>query len=361
MIVPKFMRARWTGSLIFKLKLLPVVQWGRSVFQTLRPKSLTPPIPTELIIETSSTCNLGCPLCPTGSKTGKLPRLFLTPENLKGFLRHFPDLRLVMLYSWGEPLLNPKFFDLLEIYRAHNIDTQLDTNFSLPLSDEFLDKLTTCGVSVVRTSIDGASQKTYTVYRKYGNFKLAFGNMRKIRAIQKKAGRTKPLVYWKFLVHKHNEHEIEKAKKMAASIDVPILFDQFMLSEDIPDVRIATDSLAERKDYWLPRNRKYLSPYYRSGPRKPPYLQHPCPWLFTSASIHPDGSVLPCCYAANSSSSMGNLNTQSFEEIWNSPKYQYARSLFMPGVTVPRVPVVCEVCPIYKQVKRRYPPSAQKS
>lgn len=357
LFVPNILSSRRLTTWQFYLKKLPMVQFLRSVIHRIRPKSLTPPIPNELIIETSGTCNLGCPLCVTGSRTGDLPKVFLTPDNLWKVLKQFPKLQLAMLYSWGEPLINSKFFDLMTIYRTHNIETQLDTNLSLRLSDDFLDKLTSCGLNVLRASIDGASQETYEIYRKYGNFKLAYDNLRKIREIQKSTGREKPVLYWKFLVHKHNEHEIDKAKKMAKAIDVPLLLDQFGLSDDIPDVRVDTTPFQERKKYWLPKNRHYLHPYYRGKTYKAPYLHHPCPWLFNSASIHPDGTVLPCCYVGSTASGMGNINEQPFEEIWNSPKYQYARSLFMPGVKVPRVPVICEICPIYQQVKRKYPPS----
>jgi len=56
--------------------------------------------------------------------------------------------------------------------------------------------------------VDGASQQTHEIYRVNGSFEQSFNAM-------VEAGRRNMMVEWQFIVFKHNEHEIEKAKKMA--------------------------------------------------------------------------------------------------------------------------------------------------
>ncbi len=34
-----------------------------------------------------------------------------------------------------------------------------------------------------------------------------------------------------------------------------------------------------------------------------------------------DGRVVPCCFDFNAVNTMGDLNAQTLEEIWNGPKY----------------------------------------
>lgn len=324
------------------------VEQVKRIVDTFLPKSLTPPMPAHIVIDISSRCNLACPLCPTGNGTINLKKDMLTPADFRKFIKQFPHILSVSLFNWGEPFLNAHIFDILDIAREYDIKTDIDTNFSLHFTDEKLLKIARSGLSVLRVSLDGASQKTYGVYRHGGDFELAFSNMKRLRKLQKKAGLKTPRIYWKFLVNKFNENELEKAKQMAKDIDVRLLFDYFLLADDIRDISVTPgQSIAEKRKFWLTTKKQYLAKQYQSDTLETPYFHRTCPWLFSSLVIHPDGNVLPCCYAASEESSMGNVHTQSVDEIWNSPKYQYARSLFIDGATVDRVPVICEKCPIY--------------
>jgi radical SAM protein with 4Fe4S-binding SPASM domain len=46
-----------------------------------------------------------------------------------------------------------------------------------------------------------------------------------------------------------------------------------------------------------------------------------CPPIFYSMSIHPDGSVSPCCPDWNKKLIVGNANTESLKKIWNGQNY----------------------------------------
>lgn len=314
--------------------------------------SLSPPLPQRLTVEPVSYCNLACPQCPTGNGTLTIRRGVLQPEAFERLISQFPDLRRVSLFAVGEPFLNKKIFELLAIAKRHGLGVRIDSNLSLPLSDSFLRQIAQSGLEVLQASLDGASNQTNAIYRRNGSFDLAFGNLKRLREIQKEEGFSQPEIFWKFTVNRFNEHEVPLARQMAEEIDVRFRWKPFYVVDDCPDVdQTLGMSIEELKRYWLPENEIYLAPEYRS--EKPAPL--PCRWLFESAVIHTQGQVMPCCYAAAESSQMGNLNEQSFEEIWTSPAYRYARSLFTGEESVPRVPVVCESCPIlhtYREAAR---------
>lgn len=323
------------------------VVWAKQILAQCKPKSLTPRLPTSITIDISSVCNLRCPFCPTGSRTIRLPQGYLSADDFRTHISQFPHLSSAVLCNWGEPLLNPELFQILAITRQKHIETELDTNFSLSLSDAFLLNLLQSGLGILRVSLDGASQQTYATYRKSGDFAVVFSNMERLRVLQKRKGITTPVIFWKFIVHRHNEHEMEKAVHMAKDIDVTLLFDALQLSEDIVDVRVSHEPLTTRKEFWLTTKSRYASPYYKKSAHTNPYVDRPCPWLFSSLVIHTDGSVLPCCYTASGESAMGNIRQQPITDIWHSPAYQYARSLFLPHKKMQRTPVVCEHCRIY--------------
>jgi hypothetical protein len=65
-------------------------------------------------------------------------------------------------------------------------------------------------------SIDGATQDSYEKYRRGGNLELIIKNLELILKIKKELKSTTPHIVWRFLVFKHNEHEIELAKHIAA-------------------------------------------------------------------------------------------------------------------------------------------------
>ena len=60
------------------------------------------------------------------------------------------------------------------------------------------------------------------------------------------------------------------------------------------------------------------------------------PWNFTF--VQADGGIRPCCWIDDI---MGNINTQSFDAIWNSVRYNDLRR----AVASPNPPPACHACP----------------
>jgi MoaA/NifB/PqqE/SkfB family radical SAM enzyme len=65
-----------------------------------------------------------------------------------------------------------------------------------------------------------------------------------------------------------------------------------------------------------------------------------CQMPWTGLMAESDGRVRVCCYT---SPTVGNLNTQTLEEIWNGPPVQSLRRSFLAG----RPPSGCRNCPIF--------------
>jgi radical SAM protein with 4Fe4S-binding SPASM domain len=51
--------------------------------------------------------------------------------------------------------------------------------------------------------------------------------------------------------------------------------------------------------------------------------------MWSSAVITTDGDVVPCCFDKHGVHAMGNLNSQSFTEIWHSGRYRDFRAAVM--------------------------------
>ncbi len=61
---------------------------------------------------------------------------------------------------------------------------------------------------------------------------------------------------------------------------------------------------------------------------------HPCRFLWESVVVAWDGRVVPCCFDYNATMVMGNLNTQSLGDIWNSEAYVRLRREELEGKNV---------------------------
>jgi radical SAM protein with 4Fe4S-binding SPASM domain len=233
---------------------------------------------------------------------------------------------------------------MIDYAKAKNILVNIDSNFSMELSDYKLSRIINSGLSTLQISLDGATATSYNKYRQNGDFDLVYNNLKRLRDFQKEQGATSPKIIWKFIVNKYNQHELEQAKKMAQEIDVEILFDKIGLADDIVDLQVTPQtSLLEKKATWLPSDPNFIRDKYLADH----VSDQICPMLFKNIFVHSNGQILPCCYVADEASAMGDLNKQPLSDIWNSNKYLYARSLFFPQAKVKKESVVCEHCQLF--------------
>jgi radical SAM protein with 4Fe4S-binding SPASM domain len=306
-------------------------------------------MPVKIIFDTASVCNLRCPLCSTGAGILKQKQGLMRHDMFARIYNQVADeVMCVSLFNWGEPFLNPEVFKIIEETHERGAISHVHSNFSLKKADA-VEKIAESNLSSLVLSIDGAEDSTYRIYRKGGEFDLVMRNITRLVEKRRKLGKRFPEIIWKFIVHKHNEHEIGKAKQMAAAIGVdkiqftPIWAD---LQPGVAD-SVRQDQWAEE---WLPVDRTE----FRFDSRQSPLFEKACPFLWQDPVINVDGTVSPCCFLNNSKYNFGDLKKNSFEEIWNNDLYRYSRSLFSEEEYVgPKISSVCDSCTLYKQVKQK--------
>src|SRR3954463_560406 len=91
--------------------------------------------PTFLQIEPVGQCNLRCRMCPIlfrkdGPPHG--PPAFMKFETFTALLDQFPELDEVQLGGRGEPMMHPRFFDMVAYAAARGIP-RISTNSNLTL------------------------------------------------------------------------------------------------------------------------------------------------------------------------------------------------------------------------------------
>jgi radical SAM protein with 4Fe4S-binding SPASM domain len=280
--------------------------------------------PYRLYIDPINICNLQCPLCPTGQKLmpsqGKM-----SLETFRNIFDIFKDYaQWVGLYNWGEPLLHRDIFDMVSYIAKHNTRTMISTNFSVPFPEHRAEEMVKSGLSRLLVSMDGATRETYEQYRIGGSFNKVIENLHMLAETKRRLNSSLPEMILQFIVFNHNEHEIDKFNEMAQQVTAKVsvtsaICDMGTVAEFSPQEAVA------RYANWLPKNSEYRR-YDAYGNWV--YNADVCHSLWNTVVFRWDGEVFPCCLPYKDQDSFGNVNQNTFQEIWNGPKYQHVRSLF---------------------------------
>ena len=167
--------------------------------------------PLYIAWQVTNECNLACLHCIEESGPGKKFKDELSDEQVFAFLEQVMDLEVPYLsFSGGEPMLHPRFFDMVEYVCGRNGQLKVETNGHY-LTPETCARLKDLGVKAVQVSLDGATRETFNRMRVRGDFDTAIEGIRNLRA----AGVPIEINYSP--TH-FNIHEIETAVDLAAEL-----------------------------------------------------------------------------------------------------------------------------------------------
>lgn len=322
-------------------------KWGNLVlaemerkFHRVELKSL----PYILIIDPCNFCNLRCPLCPTGVKDLGREQSMMTLESFKKYFDPLaPYLLEAYMHNWGESLINKDTCKMIEYATGKNVGTNLSSNL-VTLDSDDIDSLLDCGLEYLVVSLDGTSQDTYEQYRVRGDFERAMDNMAEIIRRRNLRGQKIPAIEWQFIVMKQNEHQVDEAQKLADKIGVDVMrFIPVGMPMDFKNRK-------ELADKWFPENVKgKVESTHEEQKFGQDSRPGPCFYLYRSMVVNADGGVSPCCEVYREKSDFISLNMPEINvrELWNSPVYQSARSLFSSTALTEYTRSVCDGCDIF--------------
>jgi radical SAM protein with 4Fe4S-binding SPASM domain len=226
-----------------------------------------------------------------------------------------PTLSYLTFYFQGEPYLHTLFLSMVEYASRKGIYTATSTNAHY-LRDELARKTVESGLDRLIISIDGTSQETYEAYRVGGSIEKVIEGTKNILAWKKKLKSQTPHVAFQFLVVAQNEHQIPEVYALANQLGV----DQVVLkTAQIYDFENGSPLLPRQEKY--SRYRKNADGKYEI---KNNLLNH-CWKMWHSCVVTWDGKVVPCCFDKDAHFVLGDLNKNSFQEIWTSSTYNNFR------------------------------------
>jgi radical SAM protein with 4Fe4S-binding SPASM domain len=274
-------------------------------------------LPISVSIEPTTSCNLRCPECPSGLRSFTRPTGMLQRAIFENTINQLAEtLSYLTFYFQGEPYLHPGFLSMVEYASRRGIYTATSTNAHY-LKDDSARQTVESGLDRLIISIDGTTQDTYEQYRVGGSLEKVLEATADVIKWKKKFKSLTPHVIFQFLVVKPNEHQIPDIYQKAKALGV----DQVALkTAQIYDFKNGSPLLPEQQQY-----SRYKRGDDGSYSIKNKMLNQ-CWKMWHSCVVTWDGKVLPCCFDKDGTHVLGDLNAQSFAEIWNGKKYNDFRA-----------------------------------
>lgn len=273
---------------------------GRTKLETVIPLST----PYLVFLDPSDKCNQSCPMCPSGNKkllksVGRNPQLmgFALYKKIIDTLCDMPEpIKTLRLYKDGEPLLNPRFPDMVRYAKETGRFGQIDTTTNGKLLDKYMAwKLVEAGLDKIFISVPANYDEEYLL--DISEF---------------------------FLGTYYTEGEHGGKLKVYVKIIGDFL-------SDAQKKKFLSD-FGNISDYKFIENLAPCWPGYDVGKignmgiyGQPIKEVQVCPYIFYSLAINSDGTVSLCFLDYPHKMILGDLKTESFKDIWEGEKLRNFR------------------------------------
>lgn len=281
--------------------------------------------PTHIQLEPTNICNLKCVLCPV-TEGLKRPSGHMELNTFKKIIDEIGQyLFIIILWDWGEPFLNPSIYDMISYAKRRGIGIISSTNGQIFARESHAEKLVRSGIDSIIFSVDGVTQQTYEQYRQGGDLNRVLAGIRRVVEVKRALNSKTPLIDFRFIVMKHNEHEIPRLKDFAKSLGVDALTLRTLCTYDGGEYCFTEANGNE----FLPENPDYQSFRFDSQDQSPIRRKsNPCKVLWNNPAVHCDGIVCPCAFDPHGRYILGNLARNTFKDIWWGDAYRRLRRQF---------------------------------
>ena len=322
---------------------------GKYLYRSHRFPWIRPKGRRNLIVrmDTTNRCNLRCSMCsmrlsdldPQREWHDIDPVLFARIAD-----EIFPLASVVGLSCGAELLVNPDFPTYLErLYKADVPVREVVTNGVL-LSSQNISSILDAPPNSLFVSIDGATASTHAEIRGGADLDLITVNMKALVSERDRRGMKFPMLSFSITLQRKNFMELPGIVRLAhetgavSVCTVPLVPYEGL---DLTGETIDPDSPAVSEQIRLASNVAADLGLIFNPPSIPGTDgQVSCPYLENWVYIDPDGRINPCPHW-DTAKPLGNLNHQSFSEIWEGPAYQDLRKRIKEGVFTGN----CAVCP----------------
>ena len=252
----------------------------------------------KIYIEITNICNLNCSFC---SKDNRIKES-ISLTNMEKLLKKINDYTdYVYLHVKGEPLLHPKLKEILDLCEKYHKKVNITTNATLLKAKETI--LSHPAIRQINLSVHSENQeKNY---------------LEEIFEVTEKL-KEKNIVYrfWTMNDNNLNKKSTELVEK---------IINHYKLSPEIVEKLKTDNNIKINSHTYVNKANQFVWPninndYYND--------KGYCYALKDQLAILVDGTVVPCCLDSDGIINLGNIYSNTLEDIINSSRYQKMRSGF---------------------------------
>jgi MoaA/NifB/PqqE/SkfB family radical SAM enzyme len=271
----------------------------------------------------SGLCDIRCRLCPAHDEATR-GRTLLEFETFRKFIDETGDYLLyVILWGWGEPILNPDLPRMIAYARQKNILTVASTNLNR-LDRAGAAALVRSGLGALIIALDGVTDETHGRLRPGGSATRIAANVRLLAEERERAGSRTPFLNLRMVVSRENEHEVAEFRRLARELGVDMVsFKAFSTRQQGYADPAHDQAFAPEDDRY--RWYEYLPGYIADSEEG----RYNCKFPWTKPTLFPDGQIAFCEFDVHFERPLGNIKERSFREIWFGPEARAIRQRFM--------------------------------
>ncbi len=276
----------------------------------------------KIYIEITNICNLNCKFCPD---TKRIKKNMSLEEFTKIVYKIKNYTNLVYLHVKGEPLLNENLPLFLEVLENNNILCNITTNGIL-LNDKVDIINKSKAVRQVNISLHSAIQNDLDLNKYMDNI---------LNSVDKLNNKIISLRLWNLSDIKDNDLNDNIINKLSTHYKIDNLKEK--LKENA--------SIKVKNNIYINQDKEFIWPDIKG---KEINEQGRCLALKDQIAILVDGTVVPCCLDNNGDIPLGNIFSESLEEILNKDSTKKIRNGFENKKLVCKL---CKTCGFLKRLE----------
>jgi MoaA/NifB/PqqE/SkfB family radical SAM enzyme len=320
----------------------------KEVFSMQFLSNLLMPFLDWIQVEVTTHCNAECLYCPQSVYKQSWQKNHIPIDTFKKLLPAFRRTSLVHLQGWGEPLLHPRFFEMVRDARECGCRVGTTTNGVL-CTGEVPERMIREGLSIVGFSLAGKDESQDEI-RRGANLEAVLQAIRRLDETKKRLGSPLPEIHVAYIWLRS---QLESVKQLPALLEGMGVGQVVVTTLDFaghPD--LATEALHARDDDEEAFLRRIISGVVEDGRKRGleihsrPVLRHKPPGICTenvtkALVVSSRGFVYPCVFRnlpgverrgpgdedrrSPAGLAFGDVNDQCLSSIWRQKAYKAFR------------------------------------
>lgn len=277
--------------------------------------------PISIEIHLTDCCNLRCEWCT--DKELRKNGATMQYETVTSLLLEMKNHKVgVTLEGGGEPTLHPRFRDIARFGQDNNVDMGLITNGTTDISDYI------SAFKWIRISLDSSNAKEYIGEKGADKFDLVLENIKKMCA---KRNPKETFVGIGYVLTTRNQDSLLQVINTLDILGVDYIY--LRPVEEAPDIQPSIDDLLDLRkqlaEFTKDRRIKYMLPITDRVVEQNAGL--PCFAHTLTSIVHANGDVALCEKRRLDPIILGNIYTDTFENIWKSEYHKSSsKKLLVP-------------------------------